>query len=143
MYRPWKKALRSEEFIVTGVFFLGMLGASLIALGWPGKPRLLPLSICVFALVLLVMRIGDILFRGRGEAVGRVPWKTITGFVALVAVVPLTYAFSLAPAVGVLGISLTIIYGERRWWVILLFGISPALLIYFLFGKVFGIPLRF
>ena len=141
--RPWRKVLRGEEFIVTALFFLGILGLAITTLGWPNKPRMLPLAILLIALLLLAVRIVDILLKGKVEAAHKLPWRVVGSFLALGAVIPLTYAFGLAPAVGVLGVSLSIIYGERRWWVVILIGLSSALIIYFMYGKFFGIPMKF
>ena len=144
MNRPDKRVILTEEFLVTGIFFLVMLSFAIATAGWPAKPRLLPLIICSMATVLLAWEVLKLFIRtGETKAVGRIPRKVIGGFIALWLVVPIAYFLGLATAIGVMGALVTIIHGERRWWVILLISISASLVVYLLFGKVFHVPMRY
>ncbi len=145
----YKKAVTSERFIVAAILFAIFLGLLLYTLDWPPRAATMPRALCTIALLLLTNEMVST-FRSAGrepsaeeKASRRIPWQVIAAFLAIGVVVPLTMAIGLAPAVGIMGAGLTLIYGERRWWVILLIGAVAFLLMYFLFGKVFGLPMEF
>lgn len=140
-----KKVVLSEDFIFTAFLLAGFVILTFHILDWPPKSRTLPLITCVFASLLLAGQIVNMLLRKseRGEGKKRLPGKVVAGFLAVGVMIALAYVIGLPIAVGLMGVALAWIFGERRWWVILLIGISSLLLMYFLFGKVFGLPMEF
>jgi hypothetical protein len=135
--------ITSEEFIVNSILFLLFLVIALMTLEWPNKPRLFPLGVSMMCLVLLALRLTNMIRKGEATPVKRISWKVPAGFIALGLTIPLAFVTGLAPAVGLLGAGLAILYGERRWWVIILIGGFAFSLMYFLFGMVLQVPMEF
>ena len=75
--------------------------------------------------------------------VKRISWKVPVGFTALGLTILIAFAISLAPAVGILGAGLAVLYGERKWWVIILVGGVAFSIMYFLFGMALQVPMKF
>ncbi len=142
MKKPDVKMISSEEFIVTLVFLLSMIGLAVYASGWAYKPKLVPMGISVLATLLLLGRI-VIIVRKKEGGIGKIPWQVMAGFFAFGVAIPIAWIMGMVLASGLLGASLSFIFGERRWWVIPLVGIAAALMIYFIFGIAFGVPMTF
>ena len=138
------KSSFNKEALVFNIFLLlCVIALAVYASTWPYKPKLLPLGVCGITALLLLRQIA-ISVREKGETViGRIPWKVIAGFAAFGAMILMAHWTGLVPAVGLLAASLSLIYGERRWWVIIAIGIAGSALMYFVFGQMFKIPMTF
>jgi len=147
--KDYKRVLRSEEFIFTAVLFAVILVFTIQSVGWPFKAGIFPLAVCAGVLVLLAGQLANIFLKAGEESTAKegvskgIPWKVMVGFLILGATTGIAYVFGLHFAAGFLGASLCWLYGERRWWVILLMAIGSFSLMYFLYGQVFRIPMQF
>ena len=73
----------------------------------------------------------------------RLPWKVPAAFLILAATIGVAYVTNMVIAAGFVGASMCWLYGGRRWWFLLLMGLASCLIMYFLFGVFFGVPMEF
>jgi small-conductance mechanosensitive channel len=149
-YKSKKNPLFTEKFIFTAILFVGVLSLYIYTWTWPPGPRALPLWVCFFTLVLLAVQLSVILKSVRGNLDKNYEKsedleikKVLLGFVTLGGSVLISFIIGLVASVGLMGVGLSYLYGERQWWILAIMGIGAASLMYLLFGIVLNLPLHY
>lgn len=145
----YKKVLKSGKVIFDLILLMVMIILFGQSVTLAGKVRLFPLIITGGVAGFLMFQLVLIFLKGERKSTEMalpvtnvpsvIPWKVPAAFGILLVMVGLVYAISLPVAVGVMGASLCMLYGERRWWVIILIGIVCWTLVYWVFHVLFGL----
>ncbi len=145
MKRRFTNILLRDDFLVTSLLFVGIFILTFSVFDWPRKAGILPLAVGILALFLLAIRLVNIIRKESRKPIAdlRGKWKVGISFLILGIAVALASVITLPPAMGIMGASLAMVYGERRWRAILLIGIASFLVMYLLYGVVFNLPMRF
>ena len=143
MKKQLRERLTDEELIVSVVLLLCVAALAAYASTWPRKPALMPLGVCIVVAALLLRQILVSLREKGKKTAPPIPRNVIASFAAFGVMVFVAWIAGLVPATGLLGAYLSFLYGERRWWAIATTGVVCSVLMYSVFGRVFGISMTF
>lgn len=127
---------------------LGCLYLLIQTLSWPTRPRELPLRVLSLLAILLAVEIIQYFRREMPSTTQEdngleksSHLKVLMMFLTLFIIYFLSFHIGLVFAVGLLSIIITILLGEKKWWVVLMMGALGMMVIYVLFGLGLGVSI--